>query len=244
MSYKFNPFTSTLDFVDSSATWLSSVADITALNAITTNTDGDVRLIRSTNDAYRWSSGSSAWQYVGKVKVGAFGSTPNSDGFSVGTDNTVTLQPADGSNPGVMTTGTQTFAGAKTFSSSIIANLTGTATGNLTKATADLNETSFSGANNQAVAANVTSFVFGGTSKGFEALVNIDVAATTPLTETCKVFGCKNGAGTWVISQVTTGDDSLVVFTITSGGQIQYTSPSYTGFTSLTINFRAISLRS
>lgn len=44
------------------------------------------------------------------------GSSPNSAGASV-SGSVATLQPADGSNPGVVTAGTQTIGGAKTFSS-------------------------------------------------------------------------------------------------------------------------------
>lgn len=44
------------------------------------------------------------------------GSSPNAAGASV-SGSAATLQPADGTNPGVVTAGTQTFGGAKTFSS-------------------------------------------------------------------------------------------------------------------------------
>lgn len=47
--------------------------------------------------------------------IGTFGSTPNSGGASI-SSNTLTLQPADGTNPGGVSTTTQTIAGAKTFS--------------------------------------------------------------------------------------------------------------------------------
>lgn len=43
-----------------------------------------------------------------------FGSTPNANGGSVSGSNAI-LQPADGSNPGGVSTTTQTFAGVKTF---------------------------------------------------------------------------------------------------------------------------------
>ncbi len=50
--------------------------------------------------------------------IGAFGSTPNSGGASI-SGATLTLQPADGTNPGGVSTTTQTIAGAKTFSSAV-----------------------------------------------------------------------------------------------------------------------------
>lgn len=50
------------------------------------------------------------------VTLGAFGSTPNSSGASLAAQ-VLTLQPADGTNPGGVSTAAQTFAGVKTFSS-------------------------------------------------------------------------------------------------------------------------------
>lgn len=50
------------------------------------------------------------------VTLGAFGSTPNANGASLA-GQVLTLQPANSTNPGGVSTGSQTFAGAKTFSS-------------------------------------------------------------------------------------------------------------------------------
>lgn len=64
----------------------------------------------------------------------AIGSTPSAAGMSV-TSGTLTLQPADSTHPGLVTTAAQTIAGAKTFSGNITAaNLSGTNTGDLTVA--------------------------------------------------------------------------------------------------------------
>ena len=60
----------------------------------------------------------------GITSVGTIGASGSSGAATI-SGSTITLTPADGSNPGVVTTGTQTFAGAKTFSSSISAT-TGT----------------------------------------------------------------------------------------------------------------------
>jgi hypothetical protein len=62
----------------------------------------------------------------GNVSLAAVGSSPNANGASLATQQ-LTLQPADGSNPGVVTTGAQTFAGVKTFSSTISGNISGSA---------------------------------------------------------------------------------------------------------------------
>ena len=58
----------------------------------------------------------------------------------------LTLAAADESNPGLISTGTQTIAGAKTFNSNIIGNLTGNASTATTLATSrNINGTAFNG---------------------------------------------------------------------------------------------------
>lgn len=52
------------------------------------------------------------------VSFGAVGSTPNANGGGI-SGGVITLQPADGSFPGLMTAGTQSFAGNKTFLSGV-----------------------------------------------------------------------------------------------------------------------------
>lgn len=61
----------------------------------------------------------------GVTSVGTFGSTPNTAGASI-SSNVLTLQPADGTNPGGVSTTTQTFAGAKTFSSALVSTVSTT----------------------------------------------------------------------------------------------------------------------
>lgn len=58
---------------------------------------------------------------AGDVTLAAVGSSPNANAASL-SSQVLNLQPADASFPGVVTTGTQTFAGAKTFSGVILAN--------------------------------------------------------------------------------------------------------------------------
>lgn len=104
----------------------------------------------------------------------------------------------------------------------------------------DINPTSFSGANNQSSAANVTGLVFS-SSNHFMARINVRVTATSNLFESYEIVGTYKGAS-WDIVQESSGDDTGVVFSITSGGQMQYTSLNYSGFTSLDIDFRAEAL--
>lgn len=72
---------------------------------------------------------------TGDVTLGTFGAVPDAKGLTI-SGQAVTLQPADGSNPGAITSGTQTIGGAKTFNGAITAsNLSGTNTGDVTIAT-------------------------------------------------------------------------------------------------------------
>jgi hypothetical protein len=67
----------------------------------------------------------------GDVSLAAVGSSPNANGATL-TGQVLALQPASGTQPGVVSTGAQTFAGAKTFSSTVGAsNLSGTNTGDV-----------------------------------------------------------------------------------------------------------------
>lgn len=104
----------------------------------------------------------------------------------------------------------------------------------------DLNETSFSAANNQSSPANITGFAFANaTVRSFDAVVSIFINATGSLYAVYKLKGIQKGAS-WEMSQDFTGDTTGITFSITTAGQIQYTSSNVTGFTSDTIKFRAI----
>jgi hypothetical protein len=74
---------------------------------------------------------------TGDVSLAAVGSSPSANGASIA-GQVLTLQPADATHPGLVTTGAQTIAGAKTFSGAISAsNLSGTNTGDVTIGTAN-----------------------------------------------------------------------------------------------------------
>lgn len=64
------------------------------------------------------------------VSFGSFGSTPNDNGGSI-SGGVVTLQPADATHPGGITSGAQTIGGAKNFSGAIVYNGSAQVQGNL-----------------------------------------------------------------------------------------------------------------
>lgn len=103
----------------------------------------------------------------------------------------------------------------------------------------DIGETSFSAANNQSSAADVTGFLFNNANtRAFKAMISVSIDATSDLFEIFELWGIQKGSS-WELSQVSTGDDSGVDFSITTGGQVQYTSTNVAGFVSDTMQFRA-----
>lgn len=69
--------------------------------------------------------------------LGPVGNAPNANAAIISSGNLI-LEPADGTNPGVLTSGAQTIGGAKTFSGAITAsNLSGTNTGDITLTAVD-----------------------------------------------------------------------------------------------------------
>jgi len=101
----------------------------------------------------------------------------------------------------------------------------------------DIAESSTSFNDNQASAANVTGLAFANaTVRSFKAHVTVIRGSTF---ETFELLGVQKTAS-WDMSIESVGDDCGVTFSITSAGQIQYTSTS-TG-SGGTIKFRAVTL--
>lgn len=97
---------------------------------------------------------------------------------------------------------------------------------------------SFAGADGQVLAADITGLVFGQTGK---AIVEVVVDATSDLYEAFDVLVIKKAAS-YELTYSSVGDLSGVVLSITTGGQIQYTSDTYPGFVSLTIKSKKVQL--
>ena len=114
----------------------------------------------------------------GLSAIGSISATSNAKGATISGTTELILTPADATNGGVVTTGTQTFAGAKTFNSDVTApNFFGNATtattaGNIT-ATSNSTLTSLSNLN---TVGTITSGTWSGTTI---ALANGGTGATT-----------------------------------------------------------------
>jgi len=91
---------------------------------------------------------------------------------------------------------------------------------------------SFTVANNQSSAANVTGLAFSGASiKAVNISYRIRRSTTTnEFAETGTIrLVYKDTADTWFIDQTYAGEDSGVTFTVTAGGQVQYVSSNVSG---------------
>lgn len=107
------------------------------------------------------------------------------------------------------------------------------------ESTGDINQTSFSAANNQSSPANVTGLAFAnGSVRSFKALVSVSIDATTDLFEAFELHGIQLGP-LWTMTVSSVGDESGVQFDINTSGQVTYTSSNISGFVSNTIKYRA-----
>lgn len=105
--------------------------------------------------------------------------------------------------------------------------------------TGDIAHTSFAAANNIVAAASVTGLAFAaGSVRSFKVQISVSIDATTDLNEIFDLQGIQL-AGGFVMASSSVGDDSGVVFTVTSAGQVQYTSANSAGFVSNSMKFRA-----
>ena len=145
------------------------------------------------------------------------------------TDTAITGQVLTG-----YTSGAGTVAATDTILQAIN-KLNGNDAGKLIASAGDINETQFTAADNQATPANVTGLAFAnGTVRSFEVLLSIVRGSTYAQ---YRLNGIQRGSD-WAMTQSDVGDVTGLTFTITSAGQIQYTSTS-TGSTA-NLHFRAI----
>ncbi len=110
--------------------WGSPYAKLLTKGIQTSGSDTTTTCVAGLAGSIRYNAGTfegcdgSTWTSLGGgggggvTTMGTFGSSPDAKGASI-SGVTLTMQPADGTHPGEVTTGTQTIAGAKTFSTSV-----------------------------------------------------------------------------------------------------------------------------
>lgn len=121
-----------------------------------------------------------------------------------------------------------------------IVNAPGSITISATDAdTADIPETVYSSIVDVPVNETITGLAFPTASvRSFKAQVSVVISATSNIYAAYDLVGIQNGSG-WYLSQSSVGDDQLMLFSITSGGQVQYSKQTTPGFNSSLFHFRA-----
>lgn len=103
----------------------------------------------------------------------------------------------------------------------------------------DIGLTAASLTHNQASPANITGLAFSNAvTRSAHVHYSVVVSATSDVYEAGVLLLVQKGSG-WDIAHTYMGDSTGIVFSVTSSGQVQYTCPSFAGFSSATIKFRA-----
>lgn len=96
----------------------------------------------------------------------------------------------------------------------------------------------FNAQNNQSSFVDITDLYFDNTIFGFDIYLCSKVLASTNLYTNFHIRGV-NKNGSWEIIKTYVGDDTGIQFYITDFGQLQYTTPNFSGFTSCQFKYRA-----
>jgi hypothetical protein len=91
-------------------------------------------------------------------------------------------------------------------------------------------------ASNNVVSENINTLLFPNSVFGFDIYLSARLIATNNLYSNYHIRGVNKGL-TWEIITSYVGD-SIATFNITNDGQLQYTTPNFTGFTNLTFKYK------
>ena len=119
---------------------ITIINDNAASTRIQTGTGSNIPLANGASILLIYDTNSSLWRVIGSssnFSLTTVGSAPNANAATYNSGTGIfNLEPADGTNPGVLTAGSQTIGGNKTLTGTITAsNLSGTNTGDVTLAT-------------------------------------------------------------------------------------------------------------
>jgi hypothetical protein len=161
------------------------------------------------------------------------GLTAGSLNVTGGVSFTSTENATNGTSGGALT-----ILGGAAIAKSLYAN-----TVNITPNLGDISaERSFTAANNVTASSNITDFSFNNSIvRSFNALTSVIVERSTGgnLYANYEIKGLQKNGG-WIINTAYIGDETGLGFTITSAGQIQYTSTNQANWSATTIKFRAL----
>ncbi|MEN9953386.1 MAG: hypothetical protein RLZZ520_1654 [Bacteroidota bacterium] len=190
----------TIQLGNSLVTKVSTSGTLTAGAVTYPNTDGTAGQVLTTNG-----TGTLAWSTVSGVSsVGSILGSSTAEGASI-SSGVFSLSPADGTNPGIVTTAAQTFAGAKTFSSNLTApsfTVDGGTSSQFLKADGTVDGTTY-------VPKNTTKISIGssaaGSNQGNSAVAIGQNAGQTTQGETAVAIGAFAGSTNQKISAVAIG---------------------------------------
>jgi hypothetical protein len=154
---------------------------------------------------------------------------------------------------GAVTAGGLAVTGASYFNSNVLitgGNLTVTS-GSIVFNTVDVSpsmadiikERSATIGNNIAAATNVHTFTFdSAVARAFDAVVSVTILTEGDVANKYAYYNLKGiqKLGTWVLNSSYVGDNTGITFSVTSAGQIQYTTTNTTSFASGNVKFRAL----
>jgi len=104
----------------------------------------------------------------------------------------------------------------------------------------DIQEQSYSFSNSQIIPESIAGFQLSNALvRTFNAVISVQVEADSDLFEFFEVSGIQKNSE-WDIAVRSVGDNTGIIFSITSTGQMQYTSSNYSGFISGTMKFKAL----
>ena len=176
-------------------------AGTSAVTAISPGTDGQVLISRS--GVWAAENASPA------VTLGTVNASATAKGLTITAGGEISLSPADGTNPGILTTGTQTIAGTKTFSS---VNTTGNVevggnlllTGSQTNSALTASKAIFTDASKVLTSTGTVGVAQGGTGTATltagSLLVGNGTGAVTSLAPSTAGYVLKVVGSSWIVS--------------------------------------------
>jgi hypothetical protein len=220
------------------ATLSNSSGSSSPANQIITGTGSDLSLAAGASVSLVYDSGSSRWRVIGGsgggsgvTTVGTFSGSSQPDGATI-SSNTITFGPADATNPGMVSTGTQTIAGDKTLTGSTTVKLNG-ASAFTVQNTSNIPifgvNTSTGAVTLQDTAGN-TAFVFDGSNSHLRVYANTttptlyadiyydDVAGEAVFAASSGTTRIGNGTGNITLEVVNAADNILASKTVTLAG--------------------------
>lgn len=113
---------------------------------------------------------------------------------------------------------------------------------NITPSTGDINQQEFLANNNQIIPANITNFAFDNNIKSFMGMVCVTIETTNNILDSLYELKGIHKQNGWYIHTNFIGDDTGIIFTMNTSGQVNYTSRNISNWITTIMKFRATTL--